>query len=158
MSDYRVLDGIADYTDAPLGLRGVESVRAEIAELDAWEGARVAAPGIGAAEPPQPAQGEAVLATWHQLLDAGRLQDGEPYLAGTAHRAVARLSAATAAEIEAGETITVATAAGSITVPLVVTEMPDRVVWLPTRSAGCAVRETLGADNGAVVTISRGEQ
>ena len=30
--------------------------------------------------------GEAVLATWHELLDAGRLQDGEPHLAGTPGR------------------------------------------------------------------------
>ncbi|MFN8074884.1 MAG: NADH-quinone oxidoreductase subunit G [Kineosporiaceae bacterium] len=158
MSDYRVLDGVADYADVSLGLRGVESVRAELAELDAWEGARTAAPAVAAAEPPQPAQGEAVLATWHLLLDGGRLQDGEPYLAGTAHRAVARLSAATAAEIGATDTVTVSRGAGSITLPLVVTQMPDRVVWLPTRSSGSAVRETLGADNGAVVTISRGEQ
>lgn len=31
-----------------------------------------------------PGAGEALLATWHNLLDAGRMQDGEPNLAGTA--------------------------------------------------------------------------
>jgi len=31
-----------------------------------------------------------VLATWHNLLDSGRMQDGEPNLAGTARRPVAR--------------------------------------------------------------------
>ena len=35
------------------------------------------------------------LATWRQLLDSGRMQDGEPSLAGTARPAVARMSAAT---------------------------------------------------------------
>ena len=46
------------------------------------------------------------------LLDAGRLQDGEPYLAGTARPPVVRLSAATAAEIGAddGDLVTVGTA------------------------------------------------
>ena len=38
----------------------------------------------------QPGPGEAVLAGWRMLLDAGRLQDGEPYLAGTARTPVVR--------------------------------------------------------------------
>ena len=37
------------------------------------------------------------------------------------------------------------TAAGTVTLPVVVTEMPDHAVWLPTNSHGCAVRSTLGA-------------
>jgi NADH-quinone oxidoreductase subunit G len=89
------------------------------------------------------------------LLDAGRLQDGEAYLAGTAHRAVARLSAATAAEIglDDGADLTVSTTSGWITVPSVITPMPDRVVWLPTNSPGCTVRADLGVDAGALVSI-----
>ena len=54
--------------------------------LGPWQGARAAAPTTPAAEVPQPGDGQAVLATWHHLLDAGRLQDGEPFLAGTAPR------------------------------------------------------------------------
>jgi len=34
--------------------------------------------------------------------------------------------------------------------------MVDGVVWLPTNSAGCAVRSTLGVDAGARVTVSKG--
>ena len=85
-----------------------------------------------------PGAGQAVLASWRLLLDAGRLQDGEPYLAGTARPPVARLSAATAAEIGVadGDLVTVSTERGAITLPLAVTEMPDRVVWLPLNSAG----------------------
>jgi NADH-quinone oxidoreductase subunit G len=37
-----------------------------------------------------------------------------------------------------------------------VTPMPDRVVWLPTNSPRSAVRAALGADTGAVVTITAG--
>jgi NADH-quinone oxidoreductase subunit G len=154
MSDYRVLDSLADLLDVPLGLRGAEQVRGELAELDAWEGTRAGAPAAAAMEPPVLADGEAVLATWHLLLDGGRMQDGEPYLAGTAHRAVARMSPATAALVGATDAVTVTTAAGSVTVPLQVTDMAERVVWLPTNSTGCAVRERLRADSGSVVTIA----
>jgi NADH-quinone oxidoreductase subunit G len=99
-----------------------------------------------------------VLSTWHLLLDAGRLQDGEPYLAGTAKPATARVSPATAAEVGAvdGGLLTVSTDVGSITVPLVVTPMPDRVVWLPTNSEGCAVRRDLAATTGDIVRLSPG--
>jgi NADH-quinone oxidoreductase subunit G len=158
MSDLRALDALADAMDAPLGLRGVERVRGELAELDAWEGPRADAPDVGAAEPPQPQRGTAVLSTWHLLLDLGRMQDGEPYLAGTRHVPVARLSLATAVEIGAvdGRPVTISTTRGAITLPLVVTPMPDRVVWLPTNSPRSAVRAALGADTGAVVTVMAG--
>jgi NADH-quinone oxidoreductase subunit G len=158
MSDLRAIDAVADAMDVPLGLRGVERVRGELAELDAWEGERVAAPAVRAAEPPQPQRGTAVLATWHLLLDEGRLQDGEPYLAGTRHVPTARTSLATAVEIGAvdGGWVTVSTTRGAITLPLVVTEMADRVVWLPTNSPSSHVRSTLGVDHGALVTLTAG--
>jgi NADH-quinone oxidoreductase subunit G len=99
------------------------------------------------------------LATWHQLLDAGRMQDGEPYLAGTARDVVARMSAATAASagVGDGDKVTVATAAGSVTVPLEVVPMADGVVWLPTNSPGSAVRADLAAGHGNAVNLRRAE-
>ena len=92
------------------------------------------------------------------LLDAGRLQDGEPHLAGTARPTVARLSSSTAAGIGAvdGQQVTVATGRGSVTVPLEVTAMPDGVVWLPLNSPGSAVHNQLGVTTGAVVHITTG--
>jgi NADH-quinone oxidoreductase subunit G len=101
-----------------------------------------------------------VLASWHLLLDAGRLQDGEPWLAGTARRAVARLSPVTAAEVGVadGELLTVTTDRGTLTVPVVVTEMPDQVVWLPTNSQGSAVRRELAADTGSLVRLAAAQQ
>jgi NADH-quinone oxidoreductase subunit G len=156
LPDFRVLDMIADQMDRPLGLRSVERVRAELAELEAWEGLRAPAPVSSAREPARPDAGSAALATWSMLLDHGRLQDGEAYLAGTAHQAVARLSPATAAEIGLadGAALTVSTGRGAVTLPAVITSMPDRVVWLPTNSAGCAVRATLGVGAGAPVSIA----
>jgi NADH-quinone oxidoreductase subunit G len=158
LSDYRVLDAVADELDVDLGLRDLDAVRAEAAELAGWEGEQGPAPDRPAAEPPHVGAHEAVLASWHQLLDAGRLQDGEPWLAGTAHRPVVRVSAATAVEagVDEGDPLTVATAAGSITLPVALTEMPDRVVWLPTNQAGLPVRATLRATAGDVVTLGPG--
>ena len=75
------------------------------------------------------------------------MQDGEPFLAGTARPVVARMSAATAAQAGTadGGKVTVATARGSLTLPVEVAVMQDRVVWLPTRSAGSEIRRELAA-------------
>ncbi len=157
MSDYRVLDLLAGELDVRLGLADLASIRAEISALGPWDGARAQAPDVAAGEPPQPKPNEAVLATWRLLLDNGRLQDGEPYLAGTATRPVARLSAATAEEIGVvdGGDVVVSTAAGQITLPVAVDDLPDRVVWLPTDSQSCTVHESLRVSAGAIVGIAR---
>jgi NADH-quinone oxidoreductase subunit G len=164
LSDAEVLDAIAGESDIWLGLRSQESTYQELAQLGGWEGDRIGAPDLfarTAGPAPDGADGsvQALLSTWSLLLDQGRLQDGEPYLAGTAHRAVVRLSTATAARLGLtagvpGNTVTVSTDRGQITLPLAVTPMPDGVVWLPSNSSGSAVRATLGAGNGDIVTIA----
>jgi NADH-quinone oxidoreductase subunit G len=156
MSDGRVLDTLADALGVRLGLPTVEAARAELAELGRWDGARVEAPAVRAADTPNPGSGEAVLATWRMLLDAGLLQDGEPHLAGTARQPVARLSAATAAEIGVadGSALTIGAERGSLTLPVEVTEMPDRVVWVPQNSPGSRVHIDLRAQSGAIVAIA----
>ncbi len=156
MPDGRVLDALAGEMDVDLRLPDAGAARDELAELGAWAGERVPAPQAAPAAPPRPGPGEAVLATWHLLLDAGRMQDGEPYLAGTAHRSHALLSPTTAGEIgvAAGGGLVVTTDVGSVTLPVSVVDMPNRVVWLPTASAGCAVRPQLGCTGGEVVRIA----
>ncbi|MDL4821245.1 NADH-quinone oxidoreductase subunit G [Actinomadura opuntiae] len=157
MPDLRVLQALADEMDVHLGLPGPEAARRELAQLGAYRGPRPDAPDVAHALPPRPEQGEALVATWRLLLDAGRLQDGEPFLAGTAKPAVARLSPATAAEIGATGAVTVSGPRGAATLPLEITaDLPDRVVWLPTNSAGCALYRDLGAAAGGVVTIASG--
>ena len=152
--DLRVLYTLADEIGIDLGLPNAAAAGEELARLGWWGGARPSAPDV-AGDAAQPGKGEAVLTGWRMLLDAGRLQDGEPYLAGTAHAPVARLSAATAAEIGVaeGEPVTVATKRGEITLPLEITDMDDRVVWLPLNSPGSAVHQQLGVTTGAVVSI-----
>ncbi|HEY7721502.1 MAG TPA: NADH-quinone oxidoreductase subunit G [Pedococcus sp.] len=159
LSDYRVLDMLANELGVFLGTRTLAEVRAEMAALGPWAGERTAAPTVPHGEVPSAGDGQLVLATWHHLLDRGSLQDGEPFLAGTAPRTLARVSPATAETLGLadGEVVTVATAAGSTSAPVaVVPGMVDHVVWLPTNSAGCAVRHVLGADAGAVVTVTKG--
>ncbi|HEY0542334.1 MAG TPA: NADH-quinone oxidoreductase subunit G [Actinoallomurus sp.] len=156
MSDLKVLGTIADLMDVHLALPDSASARRELAVLGGFKGTRPGAPSVTAAVPGEPGVGEAVLATWRMLLDAGRLQDDERYLAGTAKTPVARLSAATAEEIGADGKVTVATAHGEITLPLEITDMPDRVVWVPANSPGSAVYRDLGVQAGDVVKIQNG--
>ncbi|WP_087507821.1 NADH-quinone oxidoreductase subunit G [Cellulomonas iranensis] len=157
LADHRVLDRLADALGVDLGLQTLTAVHDELDRLGGWAGARGDAPATAPAEPPAVPPGHAVLATWHQLLDAGRLQDGEQYLAGTAKRTVARVSPATAqaAGLADGDDVAVSTDRGTVTVPVQVTDMADHVVWLPTNPRGAAVRDVLGAVAGTVVRLER---
>jgi NADH-quinone oxidoreductase subunit G len=152
-TDLYVLGAIADGMDVHLGLPDQTAARAELASLGRWKGSRPEPPaattpgnskflGVGGVA-------TARLATWHQLLDNGRMQDGEPFLAGTARPAVARMSKATAAQagVADGDKVTLATARGSVTLPVEVTTMVDNVVWAP---AGAGV-----SGHGSAVTLRR---
>ncbi len=199
-TDLYVLGAIADQMDVHLGLPDAAAARAELAALGTWHGPRLDPPrpqgpggpgGYGGAGSPPVSRGglggivppEATLSTWHQLLDTGRMQDGEPSLAGTARPVVARMSVATAAEagVADGDKVTVATNRGSVTVPVEVVPMADHVVWLPAAGfaragavpaaelapypgdqeaddqAGSTIRAQLGAGHGATVTLRRPE-
>ncbi|MDN4478039.1 NADH-quinone oxidoreductase subunit G [Demequina sp. SYSU T00039] len=158
MSDHRVLDLLARELGAALGTGTVEAVNSELAALGAaGTGERAAAPKAKAAKPAKPAKGQAALATWHQLVDEGALQAGEPYLAGTGRVAVARLSQATADALGVARTVTVASERGAIELPAVVTDMVDGVIWLPLKSPGSWVARDLGASAGATVSVKGAE-
>ena len=157
-SDSRVLAALAEEVGVALGLRDTADARAEIQRLGSWQGTSTDAPNVPVPQANPPGPGRAVLAGWRMLLDAGRLQDGEPHLAGTARPSVVRLSPSTAAEIGAldGQPVTVATDRGAITLALEITEMPDGVVWLPLNSTGSHVNVTLGVAPGAIVDVTAG--
>lgn len=137
-ADARVLQMLADAMDVHLGLPDLRTARVELDRLGAWDGARATESRQTAAELPRPAAGEAVLAGHRLLLDQGRLQEGDEALAGTRHAARARVSPATAAEagVKDGDVLAVTGPSGVVEFPLQITEMPDRVVWLPLNSAG----------------------
>ncbi|MFF5005933.1 NADH-quinone oxidoreductase subunit G [Streptomyces phaeochromogenes] len=154
-TDGRVLQMLADAMDVHLGLPDLRTARVELDSLGTWDGARAAEPVETAAVLPRPASGEAVLAGHRLLLDQGRLQEGDEALAGTRHAAHARVSAATAAEagVKNGDLLAVTGPSGVVELPLQITEMPDRVVWLPLNSAGGGVASDTGALPGALVRI-----
>ncbi|MDR3068793.1 MAG: molybdopterin-dependent oxidoreductase, partial [Cellulomonas sp.] len=155
--DHRVLDRIATTLGSRLGLGTLTAVHDELDRLGGWSGSRVAAPDVAPAAAPTVAAGHAVLASWRLMLDAGRGQDGEEFLAGTARRTSALVSPATAAAVGLtdGGAAKVSTQRGALTVPVrVVDGMADRVVWLPTNARDCRVHETLAAVPGDVVEVT----
>ncbi|MFI8827003.1 NADH-quinone oxidoreductase subunit G [Streptomyces sp. NPDC053431] len=154
-TDARVLHMLADAMDAHLGLPDLRSVRRELDRLGGWTGERATEPAEPGQVAARPGDGEAVLAGHRLLLDLGRLQEGDEALAGTRHAAVARLSATTAADtgVKDGDLLDVSGPAGSVALPLAVTEMPDRVVWLPLNSTGHGVLAGTGARPGDLVRI-----
>ncbi|MFD0072123.1 NADH-quinone oxidoreductase subunit G [Streptomyces sp. NPDC127166] len=154
-SDARVLHMLADALDVHLGLPDLRSARRELDRLGCWTEERATEPSSPAQPAPRPGDGEAVLAGHRLLLDLGRLQEGDTALAGTRHAAVARLSAATAADtgVKDGDVLEVTGPTGSVAFPLQVTDMPDRVVWLPLNSTGRGVLSDTGAHPGDLVRI-----
>ncbi|GAA3714456.1 NADH-quinone oxidoreductase subunit G [Terrabacter ginsenosidimutans] len=168
VSDHRALDMLAGEMGFFLETRTQREIHAQFEALGPWGGARATSAPAGqrAAAAPD-GSGDFVLSTWATLLDAGRMQDGEPFLAGTAPLAVARLSAssATSLGVAEGDHVTVTGPAGSVTLPAVVTEgMVDGVVWLPTNSRStsdsthndCSIRTGLGTDAGGRVHVTKG--
>ena len=166
LPDLRILSGIADELvvlgqGSPLGFRTVPEVRAEMRALGAWDGAR---PTLDAGKAPRPAKAPKksdptfALATWKQLIDLGSMQDGEEHLRATARTPVARLSQASYESVfgmlEPGDDAraTVSGDRGSVTLPVVVADLPDDVVWVPARSFGRGVLAEL-ASPGSPVTV-----
>ncbi|WP_369139537.1 NADH-quinone oxidoreductase subunit G [Modestobacter versicolor] len=159
LTDGRVLHGIAEHLGVRLGLPTVVEARRELIALGgSTGGAPRGGLDVAPAAAPELRGEQAVLASWRQLLDDGTLQRDEPAMAGTARPPVARLGTDAAGRLGLadGDLLTVTGPAGAVTLPVQLVEMPDRVVWLPMRSPGSAVRTGLGTGPGTVVTLSAG--
>jgi NADH-quinone oxidoreductase subunit G len=158
LADCRVLDTLAVEMDVDLFVQTPAAVAGQISSLGAVvsPGGQVSA-GT-AAEQVRPGAGQAVLASWRQLVDDATLTMDEPHLAGTARAARVVCNAATAATLglTEGEPVSVATERGAIVAPLRLADAPDGVVWLPGNSPGSHARATLGAGHGALVTVTPG--
>ena len=161
MTDARVLDALARELGVELGCRRRrrDPPRAGRAAGRPRPSAPAAPPGRAGRRRRGPAPGEAVLATWHQLIDLGSLLDGDEHPgrhrppAGGAAVARRPRPALGVADGDAGARWP-PTGARSRCRPQL-TEMPDGVVWLPTNSPGSTVRRTLGVTSGAVVAVGR---
>jgi NADH-quinone oxidoreductase subunit G len=62
-------------------------------------------------------------------------------------------SSAAEVGVKDGDPVAVTGPAGTLTLPLEVTDMPDRVVWLPLNSTAGGAYRGLGAVPGQAVTI-----
>ena len=159
-TDRQVLGMLADEMGVDLQVDDLVTLHDQLAALGLWRGQRMPvafghAPVTGA-EASVGGGVEALLTTHKPMLDAGRLQDGEPFLAATALRPVAKVGVDLARRLSlaGGEEVTVSTATGSITLPAVVGGVSDGSVWLPECSAGSTVHQTLGAGHGSRVTLT----
>ncbi|CAB4829610.1 MAG: NADH-quinone oxidoreductase subunit G [Actinobacteria bacterium] len=150
MSDAIVLGMLARAMNVPIGASDVAGIRQELGSLGAWAGARTEEPNTTAGQVVDAAY---LVSTWRALIDNGVMQEGEPYLAATAHAVAATCSAKTVAGLGAPENITVTGPLGSVTLPLLVGDVLDGVVCLPLNSPGCALYLDLGVRAGQAVTI-----
>ncbi len=153
LPDRRVLHDLAGEMDVDLGLATLAEAVDEMAELRRWDGARAEYADVEASPAPSVGPGQAVLASWKQMVDAGALLSHEPYLAKTARKPVAVMSDATAQGAGIGNAVSVSGPLGSITLEVVTLDMPDGVVWVPQNSSGCQI-VTIGSRAGDVVALT----
>ncbi|WP_310961386.1 NADH-quinone oxidoreductase subunit G [Nocardioides terrisoli] len=155
LPDLRVLAGIAEEMGVPLGFRTTAHVQGEMASVGPWDGARPQPP---TAEPAPVTRTTLVLSSWKQLIDDGRMQDGEDYLRATARRPVVLMGAATLAGlgVAEGDPVTLSGPLGEVTYPAAVSDdIVDGVVWAPASAPGAAVRHLVGSA-GSAVSVSSG--
>jgi NADH-quinone oxidoreductase subunit G len=156
LPDVRVLAGIAEEMGARFGVRTPQQAAAELREIGNWDGDPVAAPDVATTEVDVPPAGpdHARLATWHTLIDGGRMLSGEPYLAATGRRPVAALSAnqCAALGVAEGGVVQVASDHGSVTLQVQIADLVAGTVWMPQQVA----HRDLKAVAGTVVRLVAG--
>ncbi len=155
LSDCRVLDTLAVEMDVDLFTQTPAAAAAGLARLGPGTGGGQG-PSVAPGRPRTPGFGQAVLATWRQLIDESSLAANEPHLPGTARPALVRVNAATAARLglAEGAPATVRTERGAITLPVALADLPDGVVWLPGNSGESRVRAVLGVGHGDLVGVT----
>ncbi|MGI9156321.1 MAG: NADH-quinone oxidoreductase subunit G [Marmoricola sp.] len=180
LPDLRVLAGIAEEMGVELGFRTVPQVQAEMREIGPWDGPRAGAPSGQPQTPPaedtrsvvppspalpgpQPPPAAAshssaaplVLASWKQLIDDGRMQDGDESQRGTARKPVLLVNAVTLADlgVAEGETVSVSGPLGSLQLPVRVADLVNGVVWAAASAPGAPARSLVGPA-GCRVTVT----
>jgi len=154
--DLRVLSGIAEELDAlgrgrSLGFRTVAEARAQMEDMGPWDGVRAVHEPVQAHDVSDPG---ITLVFWKQMLDLGTMQDGDDNLRATARIPVVRVSPATYDAL--GPSVTVIGDRGSVTLPAVIADIADDVIWLPGNSFGRGVLADVGLP-GSTVTLKGAE-
>lgn len=154
LTDVRVLAGIAEEMDTPLGFRTTAQARADMVELGPWDGSRAPAPAYKF-KAPKVSKKQVVLDTWRLMIDDSRANDGQPEYKATARPSTIRANAATfaAAGIEPGAPAMLSTPHGKVVLPAEIAALPDGVVWAPSNSAGQSLSVRLGAGYGDTIEL-----
>jgi NADH-quinone oxidoreductase subunit G len=137
-------------------------------QVGPWDGER-ASMGADPSQARDPQSGEAspepgrsqargsasglVLSSWKQLLDDGRMQDGDEYLAATARKPVVRVtrSILDGLGVREGDAVTLSGPRGSVTLPVALgDELVEGVVWAPASAPGASVRHLVGPPGSPV--------
>ncbi|MCZ4498674.1 MAG: nqo3 [Marmoricola sp.] len=162
LPDVRVLAGIAEERGRPIGIRTPEQAWAELVQVGPWEGDRPRMVDEVAQQPSRD-PGTLVLSSWKQLVDDGRMQDGDEHYRATARPAVVVVNAATLAGLVAsgavsseGDVVTLTGPLGSATLPVVVGDVADGAVWAPATTPGLPVRQLVGPAGSAVTITAEG--
>ncbi len=156
-SDVRILSMLADEMGKSINLPSVSAARKEIASLGNWEGAATKMNSNAAGSEIKVGADEAVITSWRNLLDKGSLQEGEDNLAGTARATTAVISQkrADALSVKSGELIRVSNSYGAITLPCMIADIDDALIWLPRNSTNAQLIKVLGTVGNSVVKVSR---
>ena len=154
LTDRDVLVRLTEEFDDDLGVTALSDLYAEVNALMEWDGEPQEFAPVAPASAPAPEPGRVLVASHKPMIDAGRLQDGAPWLAGSARRPVLLASAATLAraDIAPGADATLETERGTITLPAAIGDLPDGVAWVPECSVGSVLHERLGGV-GTVATL-----
>ena len=167
LPDLRVLAGIAEELGAPLGWRTTEQVWSEMTQVGPWDGERLSMNGFdqpvveergtSVSKPREAGSDELVLACWKQLIDDGRMQDGDEDYRATARKPVVLVGATTLADLGAvvGDVVTLSGPLGSVDLPIGVADLAEGTVWAPASAPGASVRQLVGPA-GCSVTITGG--
>jgi NADH-quinone oxidoreductase subunit G len=150
LSDLRILAGIAEDLERPLGFRTVADVRTQMTEMGPWDGERASLPDTSPRpKATRPDNGELALSTWKLMLDNGSMQDGEAALRATARTPVCRVSQQVYDAL--GPVVTLTGDRGSVTLPSEVTDgLADDTVWVPASSTGNGVLADLASPGSGV--------
>ena len=155
MPDWEVLNKLSEVMGCELGIDSLKSLYAEANELLDWDGRRLAFAPAKPAALLAPGSDQVVLSCHKTLIDEGLLQVGATDMQAAGRASFARISPETAKEfgISTGGKVNLKTDKGSIQLPAVLTDMPERVVWVPECSNRSHVHESLGVTSGALVQL-----
>jgi NADH-quinone oxidoreductase subunit G len=159
LPDLRVLAGIAEELGAPLGFRTPEQVWAEMTQVGPWDGARASMSGLETVAGTSPAttgpgsEGEIVLASWKQMVDDGRMQDGADDMRRTGRKPVLLVGQPTLDQlgVAVGDVVTLTGPLGAIRLPIGVADLAEGTVWAPASSPGASVRHVVGPAGSSVM-------